>query len=49
MRNGILLYARIFPNGDDALVWAAGERKELLVKVGEPSEPTRTPPYSSAV
>jgi hypothetical protein len=28
MRNGKLLYARTFPNGDDTLEWAEGERVE---------------------
>jgi hypothetical protein len=32
MRNGKLLYARTFPNGDDTLEWAEDERKDLLAK-----------------
>lgn len=31
-RNGRLLYARTFPNGDEALEWAEGERVEMLAK-----------------
>jgi hypothetical protein len=31
-RNGKLLYARTFANGDDTLEWAEDERVDLLVK-----------------
>ena len=31
-RNGKRLYARTFPNGDEALEWAEGERVEMLAK-----------------
>jgi hypothetical protein len=32
MRNGKLLYARTFPNGDVALEWAEEEEVDMLVK-----------------
>jgi hypothetical protein len=32
VRNGKLLYARTFANGDDTLEWAEGERVEMLAK-----------------
>ena len=32
LTNGKLLYARPFPNSNDALAWAVGERKELREK-----------------
>ncbi len=32
MRNGKLLYARTFPNGDDTLEWAEDERVDMLAK-----------------
>jgi hypothetical protein len=41
MRNGKLLYARTFQNGDDTLEWAEGERVEMIAKgwkIRTPSE-----------
>ena len=32
MRNGKLLYARTFVNGDDTLQWADGERQEMMAR-----------------
>lgn len=32
LRNGKLLYARTFPNGDDFLQWAERERKDHIEK-----------------
>jgi hypothetical protein len=32
MRGGKLLYARTFPNGDDALEWAEDERVDMVAK-----------------
>jgi hypothetical protein len=49
LTNGKLLYARTFPNGDDALAWAAGERRELLTKGWKTPEPLTTRLRSSAV
>jgi hypothetical protein len=45
LTNGNLLYARTFSNGDDALAWAAGERKELPEKGWRTSG---TDPHTSA-
>jgi len=32
LRDGKLLHARTFPNGDDTLKWAEAERVEMLAK-----------------
>jgi hypothetical protein len=42
LTNGKLLYARTFPNGDEALKWAEEERSKLLANgCAVPTSPAR--------
>jgi hypothetical protein len=40
LTNGKLLYARTFPNGDEALEWVEEERKGHLAKGWIPATPS---------